>query len=80
MAIRPKFFVVCDGCGVFYEDAGGHDNGREAEIAAYTAGWRVIARQKTDGSPSKQTNNVCPQCLPDWQAKPATDTWANRRR
>lgn len=74
-----KYFISCHGCGTRAEGEG-HDTPFEARAAAYAAGWRYPARTRTNGSLAKETDDVCPKCIGDWTARPATDRWANRRR
>ena len=66
-----RYYVSCHGCGAQTDD-GGHDSHFEARAAAYAEGWRYPARVRTDGSASKETDDVCPKCVPSWTPRPAT--------
>lgn len=83
MATRTISFhtLVCDGCskqiGKGLEEPYG--SVIEARAAAYAAGWRFPERYRARGGESKTVSDVCPDCLPTWQAQPAPNNWENRR-
>lgn len=76
VATRTYCRLQCDGCGA--ESAEG-ETAMETRAKAYTEGWRFPPRRRRDGSQASRASDVCPSCLPDWEARPSTDTWKNRR-
>jgi hypothetical protein len=63
-----RYVLACDGCRTELPEA---QTATEARGAAYAAGWRFPPQLKADGSPSSNASDVCPKCLPDWEAQPS---------
>lgn len=69
MAVIYRPTIRCDGCGQIYGDTC-YDNAVMARISAHADGWQFPNRFKLDGSPATHTNDVCPNCFPDWVGHP----------
>lgn len=63
-----KYVLVCDGCGTERPEA---QTATEARGAAYADGWRFPPQTKSDGRPSSNASDVCPDCLAIWESQPS---------
>lgn len=76
--IMQAVVLCCDGCERSLGDDGRFRTSMEARAAAFSEGWRFPPKMKkngqlSSGTGSRNTSDVCPDCLPSWEHKPMYD-------
>lgn len=71
------FILVCDGCKTELEQ---QLTSKEARGLAYSLGWRYPPRITTRGDLAKESSDVCPECLPDWQPAPISNRGGRHKK
>lgn len=64
-----RYELTCAGCGKTVWETSPTDSSAKIRTAAYRDGWRFPPALTEDGKATKETVEVCPECIGEWTGR-----------